>query len=342
MGKGQPTGWPFFVEHKYSMPSRVLPNLGLKAFFIAGEDGWGTDIDQNFLKLSTLVQAGAINMVNSLPTAPTQGDVYILSGVAPSNANRVAIYDGASWKYYTPNKGWTVFNRATDSYQIFDGTAWQVLPLANLVSISGRDVGETSATSLIDRATGDGRYAASIHSHDTVLTFNTRVGNITLTEADVTATGFTGPLTSVAGRTGDVELTTSDLTDFPDNNGDNSRHLFRFDEAGTAIESKPYEQQDIQIITTNVLLNALHSGRYMRMTSTDPMNIVMPLGVFPVGTKITVVQGDVGVVTFVPQTDVEMNVRAGKTLDTAGQYSTVTLVQYDTDKWDLSGDLADV
>jgi hypothetical protein len=189
------------------MAGRTLSNLGLKAFFLFGEDGWNDAVDTNFLKLSVLVQAGAIGMVTALPGSPVAGDVYIVGSAATSNPNTIAVYDNNSWKYFAPQKGWSVYNRSNDSYVMWSGTDWTVLSLAKLRSISALDsslglieqtgdnsfakraIGVGSANAILSRADGDLRFANISHSHPAsgVTSFNTRDGAVTLTAGDISA-----------------------------------------------------------------------------------------------------------------------------------------------------------
>jgi len=106
------------------MPSRTLPNLGLKAFYDLGEDGWKGEQDLGILTLSVLTQAGAESKVSSTPGAPGDGDVHILAGDHPTNANDIAVYDVDTWKYFTPNEGWLIYNRYQDYFELFDGSDW--------------------------------------------------------------------------------------------------------------------------------------------------------------------------------------------------------------------------
>lgn len=106
------------------MPSRALPNLGLRAFYDLGEDGWDDEVSLNFLKLSILSQAGAISKVSATPGAPTDGDVHIFDETHPTQANVVAVYDVDTWKYFTPLEGWLVYNRAMNYFELFSGTTW--------------------------------------------------------------------------------------------------------------------------------------------------------------------------------------------------------------------------
>ncbi|HLP67179.1 MAG TPA: DUF2793 domain-containing protein [Rhizobium sp.] len=134
------------------MTDRALPNLGLKGFWALGEDGWNGDHDLNLLKLSVLVQAGAISKVSATPGSPTDGDVHIFDETHPTQANKIAIRDNGAWVYVTPLEGWLVYNRAANYYEKFDGTAWAELATgggggsATLAGLTDVDVTTTPPT----------------------------------------------------------------------------------------------------------------------------------------------------------------------------------------------------
>lgn len=103
---------------------RSLANLGLQAFFDLGEDGWNDEFDLNFLKLSVLTQGGFIDKVAATPGAPVDKDVYVFDETHPTQANKVAVYDVDTWKYFTPNEGWMLYNRTDNYFEKFDGAVW--------------------------------------------------------------------------------------------------------------------------------------------------------------------------------------------------------------------------
>lgn len=193
------------------MAARTLANLGLKAFFAYGEDGWNDEVDTNFLMLSVLVQAGAINIVSVHPTSPAEGDVYVISSNSSSNPNTIAVFDAGAWQHFVPKNGWSIYNRATDAYLQWNGTAWMSLSLANLRALGALDasagvltqtalntfsktpLGVSTSASVLTRADGDLRYSNIAHTHPAsgVTSFNTRTGDVALTPNDVnTALGF--------------------------------------------------------------------------------------------------------------------------------------------------------
>lgn len=109
------------------MAARDLPNLALKGFFDLGEDGWGDEMSLNLLKLSVLVQGGAIDKVAAEPGSPAAGDTYIMNETHATHANAVAVYDDGAWVYFAPQEGWLIFNRQANYYEKFDGSVWAEL-----------------------------------------------------------------------------------------------------------------------------------------------------------------------------------------------------------------------
>lgn len=108
------------------MAARTLPNLGLKAFYTLGEDGWGDDMSLNLLKLSVLVQGGVSAKVAAEPGSPSEGDIVLLDESHSTYPNQIAIYDDSEWKYLgEPSVGWCVFNQDTGIFVVFGGSTWE-------------------------------------------------------------------------------------------------------------------------------------------------------------------------------------------------------------------------
>jgi hypothetical protein len=114
------------------MPERILPGLGLRAFYDPGQRDWGTSVSEDLRTLSVLVQARALSRATPLPVTGTAGDVYIVPPDAPANANALALWDGApgseAWVFLTPQPGWAVWIEDEARAVRFDGLAW-VAPL---------------------------------------------------------------------------------------------------------------------------------------------------------------------------------------------------------------------
>lgn len=110
------------------MAGRALPGIGLIADWALGEDNWKDEMDSNLLKLSVLI-AGVNSIEDATPGAPVEGDRHIFSAAHPTDPNKVAVYDEATWKTFTPAEGVELFNNATNvRYRFVDG-GWSAVAL---------------------------------------------------------------------------------------------------------------------------------------------------------------------------------------------------------------------
>lgn len=104
------------------MAPRTLPGLGLSGFWALGEDGWNGGADENWRKISALVQLSVLSVVSTLPVSPANGDMHIVTSGA--NANSVAVRDNGAWVYYAPIEGWKAWDSSGNVEYLFDGSAW--------------------------------------------------------------------------------------------------------------------------------------------------------------------------------------------------------------------------
>lgn len=127
--------------------SRTFPNIGITGGFTTGESNWGDAMNANLLKLSALVQATAVNKVSITPPSPTNPSVYIFDNSHPTNPNKIAIYENATWTYITPQQGWTFYNIASATSEIFTSGVWS--------TVSGPDLSgvESDITAIENRLT---------------------------------------------------------------------------------------------------------------------------------------------------------------------------------------------
>lgn len=87
------------------MAERTLPGLGLTGFWPLGADGWKDEMDENLRILSGVSQLSVLSQTTALPGSPTNGDIYIVPGDAPSFGGQVAIRDDGAWVYIDPPEG---------------------------------------------------------------------------------------------------------------------------------------------------------------------------------------------------------------------------------------------
>ncbi|MBK3745239.1 DUF2793 domain-containing protein [Paraburkholderia aspalathi] len=104
------------------MPSRILPGLGLSAFWALGEDGWKDGMDANILLLSIVGQLGVKSKTTALPASPAQGDIYIEPSGA--DAGKIAVRDNNAWVKFVAKAGWRTWVNDTKAFAHFNGTAW--------------------------------------------------------------------------------------------------------------------------------------------------------------------------------------------------------------------------
>ncbi len=80
-------------------------------------------------KLDGLVQLAVISKDQATPPAsPATGDSYVVASAATGawagQGGNLAIWDGLSWTFFTPNEGWTAWVSDLDALWSFDGTGW--------------------------------------------------------------------------------------------------------------------------------------------------------------------------------------------------------------------------
>lgn len=121
------------------MPERIMPGLGLRAFYDPGQQNWGANVSEDLRLLSAMVQARAISRTTTLPVTGIAGDIYLVPAGATSNANAVAIWDGAAgaeaWVFITPQTRWQVWIADEARHVRFDGAAWVDVPRPGVVPL---------------------------------------------------------------------------------------------------------------------------------------------------------------------------------------------------------------
>ena len=114
------------------MAATIGPNLGIAHSWTQGESAWNTLNDSNLKILDALLLIQVLSATTTAqPGVPTAGDRYILPVAATGtdwagNDGAIALYDGTSWVFFTPQQGWEI--RAGDSQQryVYDSAAWKL------------------------------------------------------------------------------------------------------------------------------------------------------------------------------------------------------------------------
>jgi hypothetical protein len=121
------------------MTERTLPGLGLRAFYAPGQRNWGTSVSEDLRRLSVLVQPRALSRTTALPAVGNAGDIYLVPAGAASQANALALWDGAAgaeaWVYLPPQPGWIVHIADEDREVRFTAAGWSALPKHGVVTL---------------------------------------------------------------------------------------------------------------------------------------------------------------------------------------------------------------
>jgi hypothetical protein len=121
------------------MPERIMPGLGLRAFYDPGQRNWGTSLSEDLRHLSVLVQARAASRSTALPVTGSAGQIMIVPGTAGVNANAVALWDElggvSAWIFLTPQDGWQIWITDEARHVRFTAGAWVEVPRPGVVRI---------------------------------------------------------------------------------------------------------------------------------------------------------------------------------------------------------------
>lgn len=121
------------------MPERILPGLGLRAFYDRGQRDWGESLSLDLRRLSVLVQARALSRSTPLPATGNAGDIYLVPANDPTDADALALWDGPpgaeAWVHLAPEPGWEVWLADEGLRVRYDGSAWTIVPRPGVVPV---------------------------------------------------------------------------------------------------------------------------------------------------------------------------------------------------------------
>ena len=122
------------------MPDRIMPGLGLRAFYDPGQRDWGTSVSEDLRKLSAVVQLAVLSRSTALPATGSPGDIYIVPSGAAANANAIALWDGPAgseaWVYITPAAGWEAWVADEAARVRLIGAEWGALAALGVAPIN--------------------------------------------------------------------------------------------------------------------------------------------------------------------------------------------------------------
>lgn len=122
------------------MPERIMPGLGLRAFYDPGQRNWGTSLSEDLRHLSALVQARAASRTTPLPATGVAGQIALVPSTAGANANALALWDQSlagppAWVYLTPQDGWQIWIVDEALHVRFTAGSWVEVPRPGVARI---------------------------------------------------------------------------------------------------------------------------------------------------------------------------------------------------------------
>src|SRR5690606_16663793 len=95
------------------MPERIMPGLGLRAFYDPGQRDWGLSLSEDLRLVSALVQARVTSRTTPLPATGSTGQIPTVPEDAGAYANALAVWDridvSLAWVHLRPEEGWQVW-----------------------------------------------------------------------------------------------------------------------------------------------------------------------------------------------------------------------------------------
>jgi hypothetical protein len=121
------------------MPERILPGLGLRAFYDPGQRNWGTSLSEDLRRISALLQARAASRSTPLPVTGSAAQILIVPAAAAADADAVALWDEIdgtpSWVFLTPQEGWQFWITDEVLHVRFTAGAWAEVPRPGIVRV---------------------------------------------------------------------------------------------------------------------------------------------------------------------------------------------------------------
>ena len=104
----------------------------------ANGDTYGDPMRALFRMFEALIQPNIKAIQNAPPGGPANGDTYLVgtvgSGAWSAQSNNLAYWTtedpntpAGKWEFWIPQSGWTVYNQATNSFYVWNGSTWTVL-----------------------------------------------------------------------------------------------------------------------------------------------------------------------------------------------------------------------
>jgi hypothetical protein len=108
------------------------PHIGLAGEFDPCEEDVLRYLNRNIMVIDSILQMKVLDFVETLPSDPDEGDIYILENQNYSytySDNSIMIYSGSTWVEVKPSLGFLSGVESTGKLYWFNGTEWAELPM---------------------------------------------------------------------------------------------------------------------------------------------------------------------------------------------------------------------
>lgn len=110
-----------------------LDHIGLSGDFEPCENNLPY-INRNFRIIDSILQMSAVSFIDSPPTSPEEGQVYIIENPSYTYGTTdsiIAIYNGHSWIFVEPKVGFRAYVESEGSFFWFNGSEWALDPMSD-------------------------------------------------------------------------------------------------------------------------------------------------------------------------------------------------------------------
>lgn len=103
---------------------RILPGLGLRAYWTPGSDGYNSTLDPDLRKLSALVHGAVISRTTEVPVSLPDGAIYIVPSTATGDPNKIVLREAGETITYNPLRGMRLFVTDEGAFAYYNGSSW--------------------------------------------------------------------------------------------------------------------------------------------------------------------------------------------------------------------------
>lgn len=132
------------------------PHIGLYGEFTSCEEGLVSALNRNFFIIDSLLQLKVIDFVETLPSSPEEGDIYIVedsSYTYTSGNSYIMMFNGGNWIQIIPKAGFIAWVESEENFFYNNGSDWIILP-KTIGDVSGPNSSLENSIARFDGLTG--------------------------------------------------------------------------------------------------------------------------------------------------------------------------------------------